>query len=99
MTKSRVLAGYVAIESTHHKMLRIALFTEENSYFQISVGDDVLARIREIHNRETANTRGDHDASSQAFDIPLEGARQGLVEIIQVEDQLTIGSAIPSKVA
>jgi hypothetical protein len=49
MTKSRVLAGYVAIECANQKMIRFALFTEGNRYFQISVGEVVLARIREIH--------------------------------------------------
>ncbi len=47
---------------------------------------------------EGALASSDLDAGGQPLDIPLPGARQGLVEIVDVEDEITLWGGKPAKV-
>ena len=46
-----------------------------------------------------ARSCADGDARSETLDIPLEGTRKGLVEIVEIEHQFPGGCAIPPEVA
>ena len=48
--------------------------------------------------RHCRNPAGDDEASGKSFDIPLEGRRQCLVEIIDVEDRGTFGRRVRTEI-
>ena len=54
-----------------------------------------LARLR----RQAAVARGDLDARGQPLDVPLERARERLVEVVEVEDHPAVGPGERAEVA
>ena len=41
---------------------------------------------------------GEEDACGHALDVPLEGSADGLVEVVDIEDEAAIGSAVGSEI-
>src|SRR5215217_6671838 len=54
-----------------------------------------LATIRRV---EAVVTAGHHEARGEAFDVPLPGSRQGLVEIVEIEEQGALRGGVRPKV-
>ena len=51
-----------------------------------------------VARREAALARGDHDAGRQPLDVPLPGAGERLVEVVDVEDEAPLGRAEDAEV-